>query len=136
MHAVERRRLGRAHVRADVLDRVVAERDELAVRGEPGLDVRHAPARGRAGREVLESVLDPADGDAELPRREPHEDDVREDRDLIPKEPPESGGVIRRSFEPARPSAPAATECSVNGPWKFAQAVSEPSAAFQSQTTP
>ena len=56
--------------------------------------------------------------------------------DLIPKDPPESGGVIRRSLEPGSPSAAAATECSVNGPWKFAHAVSEPSAAFQSATTP
>ena len=56
--------------------------------------------------------------------------------DLMPNDPPESGGVIRRSFEPESPSAPAATECSVNGPWKFAHAVSAPSAALQSATTP
>ena len=56
--------------------------------------------------------------------------------DLIPNEPPESGGVISRSFEPGRRSAPAATECSVKGPWKLAQAVSVSSAWFQSQTTP
>jgi hypothetical protein len=39
---------------------------------------------------------------------------------LIPNEPPESRGVSSRSFAPGRPSADAATECSVNGPWKFA----------------
>ena len=55
---------------------------------------------------------------------------------LIPKLPPEFGGVIRRSFEPFSPSAPAATECSVKGPWKFAHAVSTPVASFQSATTP
>ena len=43
---------------------------------------------------------------------------------LIPNEPPESGGVRSRSRSPRRPSAAAATPCSVNGPWKFAQAVS------------
>ena len=34
VHPVERRRLGRAHVGADVLDDVVAEREQLAVGGE------------------------------------------------------------------------------------------------------
>ena len=136
MHAVERRRLGRADVRADVLDRVEAERDEVAVGREAGLDAGDPPARGRARGEVLEAILDPAHRDAEFPRRETHEDDVGETADLIPKVPPESGGVIRRSLEPGSSSAAAATECSVNGPWKFAHAVSEPSAAFQSATTP
>ncbi len=55
--------------------------------------------------------------------------------DLIPNDPPESGGVSRRNFEPGRRSAAAATEWSVNGPWKLAQAVSEPLAACQSATT-
>src|SRR5581483_3109279 len=50
--------------------------------------------------------------------------------------PPESGGVISLSFDPRSPSAAAATECSVNGPWKFAQAVSAPAASSQSHTTP
>ena len=43
---------------------------------------------------------------------------------MIQNEPPESGGVRRRSRSPRRPSAAAATPWSVNGPWKFAQAVS------------
>jgi hypothetical protein len=42
---------------------------------------------------------------------------------LIPNEPPESRGVISRSFDPGSRSAAAATEWSVKGPWKFAQAV-------------
>ena len=85
VHAVERRRLGRAHVRADVLDRVVPQRDELALGGEARLDMRDAPARGRARGEVLEAVLDPANGHAELARREAHEHDVGEDRGLDPE---------------------------------------------------
>jgi hypothetical protein len=55
---------------------------------------------------------------------------------LIPNEPPESGGVTRRSLAPGKPSAAAATECSVNGPWKFAHAVSDSSASFHCATTP
>ena len=55
---------------------------------------------------------------------------------MIPNEPPESGGVRRRSRSPRRPSAAAATPWSVNGPWKFAHAVSLPAASSQSQTTP
>ena len=42
----------------------------------------------------------------------------------MPNEPPLSGGVSSRSRSPCRPSAAAATPCSVNGPWKFAHAVS------------
>ena len=42
--------------------------------------------------------------------------------------------MIRRSFDPGRPSAAAATECSVNGPWKLAQAVS--ASPRQSAITP
>jgi hypothetical protein len=55
---------------------------------------------------------------------------------LIPNEPPESRGVISRSFDPGRRSAAAATECSVNGPWKLDQAVRVPLASSQSQITP
>ena len=85
VHSVERRRLGRAHVRADVLDRVVPERDELAVGGEARLDMRDASARGRARGEVLEAVFDPANGNAELARREAHQHDVGEDGRLDPE---------------------------------------------------
>ena len=91
MHAVERRRLGRADVRTDVLDRVVAERDELAVGPEPGLDMGHASARRGARGEVLQPVLDPAHRDAELPRGEAHEDDGGEHRRLDPEGPARVG---------------------------------------------
>ena len=53
---------------------------------------------------------------------------------LVPNEPPLSDGVSRRSFAPGIPSAAAATPCSVNGPWKFAQAVTPP--ACQCAITP
>ena len=56
--------------------------------------------------------------------------------DLIPNEPPESGGVSSRNFAPGKPSAAATTACKVNGPWKFAHAVSVPLDRCQSQTTP
>jgi hypothetical protein len=42
---------------------------------------------------------------------------------LTPKLPPLSGGVMSRRRAPVSPSAAAATLCSVNGPWKFVQAV-------------
>ena len=53
---------------------------------------------------------------------------------LVPNEPPLSDGVSSRSFAPGMPSAAAATPCSVNGPWKFAQAVTPP--ACQCAITP
>ena len=85
VHAVEGRRLGCADVGTDVLDRVVAQRGQAAVRREPGLHGRRAPGRGCARGEVLEPVLDPADGDAEVPRGEPDEDHVCEDGRLDPE---------------------------------------------------
>ena len=66
VHAVERRRLGRADVRADVLDRVVAEREQPPVGGEAGLDLGRAARGGGARREVLEPVLGPGHGHAEV----------------------------------------------------------------------
>ena len=76
VHPVERRRFGCADVRADVLERVVAQREQLAVLGERRLEPRPALGRLRAGGEVLEPVLGPADGNAEVARREPEQDDV------------------------------------------------------------
>ena len=93
VHPVQRRRLGRAHVRADVLDRVVAERDEAAVGGEARLDLGHAARRGGARREVLEPVFRPADGHAEPAGGETEQDDVGEHRRLDPERP---AGVGRR----------------------------------------
>ena len=136
VHAVQRRRLGRAEVRADVLDHVVGEREQLPGRREAGADGRRARGRRRAGREVLGPVLDPPDGDAEVLRGEPHEDDVDVDGRLDPEAAARVGRRDQPQPRAGRPRAPAATECSVNGPWKFAHAVSEPAAAFQSATTP
>src|SRR5206468_10695214 len=55
---------------------------------------------------------------------------------LTPNEPPESGGDTSRSRDGATPSAAAATPWSVNGPWKFDQAVTDPVAASQAPITP
>src|SRR5215210_3203986 len=55
---------------------------------------------------------------------------------LTPKEPPESGGEMSRSFPGASPRAAAATPCSVNGPLKFDQAVTDAEGASQAQITP
>ncbi len=82
MHAVERGRLGCADVGADVLHGVVAEPQQLAVLGERRLHARAAGGRACARRQVLEPVFDPANGDAELHRREPHQHDVGVDRRL------------------------------------------------------
>ena len=133
MHAVEGGRLRRAYVCADVLDRVVAQSDELAVGAEPASTCVTRPlddelAARCSRRSSIQRTGTPSFRDAS-----PMRTTYAKTADLIPKEPPESGGVIRRNLEPGRPSAPAATEWSVNGPWKFAQAVSEPSAALQSR---
>ena len=42
---------------------------------------------------------------------------------LMPKLPPELGGVITRRRLPATLRAPAISGCSTNGPWKFDQIV-------------
>ena len=76
MHAVERRRLRRAHVRADIFDRVVAESEQLAVRVEARLELRDTCRRGRARRQMLEPVLRPTHRHAEPPRGEADQDDV------------------------------------------------------------
>jgi len=55
---------------------------------------------------------------------------------FTPKEPPESGGDTSRSRAGGTPSAAAATPWSVNGPWKFDQAVTDPVVASQAQMTP
>ena len=48
----------------------------------------------------------------------------------MPNDPPLSAGVSSRSFAPGMPSAAAATPCSVNGPWKFAHAVTPPASQW------
>ena len=82
VHAVERGRLGCADVGADVLHGVVAEPQQLAVLGERRLHARATCGRACARRQVLDPVFDPANGDAQLHRREPHEHDVGVDRRL------------------------------------------------------
>ncbi len=76
MHPVERRRLGRPDIRPYVLDCVVAEPEQLPIGGEGGLDAGDACRCGRAAGEVLETILRPPDGHAQLSRRKPHQDDV------------------------------------------------------------
>ena len=67
VHPIEGGRLGRPDVRPDVLDRVVAEGDQTAVGREPCLDLGRA-TRGRCARcEMLETILDPRHGHAEMP---------------------------------------------------------------------
>ena len=124
MHPVERRGLGCADVGAHVLDRVVAERDELAVLREPASTVVTRPVAAElaarcSSRSSVQRTGTPSARDAS-PSRTTYGSTAA----LIPNEPPESGGVRRRSRSPRRPSAAAATPWSVNGPWKFAQAVS------------
>ena len=82
VHAVERGRLGCADVGANVLHGVVAEPQQFAVLGERRLHARATCGRACARRQVLEPVFDPANGDAQLHRREPHEHDVGVDRRL------------------------------------------------------
>ena len=85
MHAVESRRLGCPNVRADVLDRVVAQRDQSPVGAEARLDLGRAARRRGTRGEVLEPVLDPGHRHAEPPRGEPHQYHVREHGRLDPE---------------------------------------------------
>ena len=85
---------------------------------------------------MLHPVLDPAHRDAEVLRGEPHQDDVDVDGGLDLEAAAESGGVIRRSFEPGRPSAAAATEWERERPLEVRPRGQRPPAAFQSATTP
>ena len=134
MHPVERRRLGRADVGADVLERVVAEREQLAVGGEACLELgRRARSRRRSPARCSSRSSVQRTGTPSLRDGEPDQDDVGEDRRLDPER---AAGVGRRQQpQPVarRPSAAAATPCSVNGPWKFAHAVRRPAASSQSR---
>ena len=59
---------------------VVAEAEQLAVRGEGGREIGDAGGRRRRGRQVLEPVLRPANRSAEHLRDDAEEHDVGEDR--------------------------------------------------------
>ena len=59
VHAIERRRLRRADMRADVLDLIPGQRAHAAVGIDRGLQRRHAIGRGYRSGEMLEPVLDP-----------------------------------------------------------------------------
>ena len=96
VHPVEARRLGRADVGADVLERVVAQREQLAVGGERRLEVGDPRGRRRAPGQVLEPVLRPAHGHAELARGEADQHDVDVDRRLDP----EAAARVRRRDQP------------------------------------
>ena len=76
VHPVERRRLRRADVRPDVLERVVAQAEQLAIGRERRLEAGHASRRMGARRQVLEAILGPADRHAEHARDEAQQDDV------------------------------------------------------------
>ena len=103
VHPVERRRLGSADVRADVLEGVVAQRDELALGREARLQTGDTPGGDGTRSEVLHPVLGPADGDPERTRRETDEDDVRQDRRLDAERPARVGR--RQEPEPVGPEA-------------------------------
>ncbi len=103
VHPVERRRLRRPHVGADVLDRVVAQRDQLPVRREACFDISHSARRRSAPGQMLDPVLRPADGHAELPGGEPEQHDVREDRRLDPERAAGVGGRDQAELVPAQP---------------------------------
>ena len=96
VHPVQRRRLGRADVAAHVLDDVVPQREQLPVRGERGLQVGDPGGRGRAAGQVLEPVLRPAHGHAELARGEAHQDDV----DVHGRLDPEAAAGVGRGDQP------------------------------------
>jgi hypothetical protein len=85
MHPIEGRRLGRPDVGADVLHRVVTQREELSLVGESRLDRGASCSRAGAASEVLEAILDPPYGDAELARGEPDQDDIDVDGRLDPE---------------------------------------------------
>ncbi len=103
VHAVERCRLRCAHVSAHVFDRVVAEREQLALRVEARLELRDARRGRRARGQVLEPVLCPAHRHAETPRSEPDQDDVGVHRRLDPER---AARVARRDQPQLRPWQP------------------------------
>ncbi len=91
VHAVQRGRLGSAQVGTDVLDGLVAEADQLAVAGETRRDLGDPLGGRRAGGEVLQAVLDPANRDTEVAGHCPHEDDGGVDRRLDTEAPTRVG---------------------------------------------
>ena len=80
VHAVERRRLGRAQVGADLVELVVAQGEDAAVLVHRRLDRRPAGGRRGGGEEVLEAVLDPLDRRTGLARGQAHQHRIGEHR--------------------------------------------------------
>ena len=56
--------------------------------------------------------------------------------DLMPKEPPMSGGTMKRSLFSGTPSTRLTSGCMMNGPMKLDQIVSTPSRPSQRAITP
>ena len=82
MHAIERGRLGRADVGADVVDQVEPQAEQAAVGGERRLDLGRALGGHRAGEQVLVAILRPAHGHAEAARGDRHQHDRVQDGGL------------------------------------------------------
>ena len=94
MHAIQRRWLGRAYMRADILDLVPGERAHAAIGVDRGIEPRDAIGRRYRRGEMLQPVFNPFHrlsgelcGDA-------HQYDVREDR-LLHTEA--AAGIRRRA---------------------------------------
>src|SRR5438105_4872657 len=77
VHAVERRRLGRAQVRTHVLDLVPVERADAPVGLDRGGEPRDAVGGGDGANEMLEPVLDPLDRPAAHARGDADQHHVR-----------------------------------------------------------
>ena len=75
VHAIERGRLGRADVRADLVDQVEPQAEQAAVGVERRLDLARALGRHRGRQQVLAAVLRPAHGHAEAARGDRHQHD-------------------------------------------------------------
>ena len=118
--AIERGGLGRAQVRAAVIELIPAQRGNRAVPGDRRFKRRDPVGRRGRGEEMLESILDPFHRASRLARGEAHRDDVREDGLLDAEAPtgiPRAAQPQPRARHPH--SAHAITGCSVNGPWKL-----------------
>ena len=79
MHAVERRRLGRAQMGAAILHLVPLERENPAVGRNRGRECRRAIGRGNRRCQMLQTILDPLYWTPDYARRGANEDDIGED---------------------------------------------------------
>ena len=101
VHAVERGRLGGAHVGADVVDEVEPQPEQLAVGGERRLDLGQPLGGARRREQVLDAILGPAHRHPEAPRRDGQQHDVHVDAGLHA----ERAAGVRRGQQ-AQPGGP------------------------------